>query len=228
MHQSAGKRASLTGLLCLALLGASHLSAQSGPYAPYGPTGTGPGTQGQAPYGPAPYGSPAGGFGDASGWAGGNVPQTPGAPVSGTAAAAYLATIPTSLPIPAGQESPGTPTPTAAAQGFGRSSPGLEAWKAASKAARSTPRQKGTRVHQPAPLDPVGSDPGLDAWVQAWTEALCDIGVPASKVSFEASRLDAEAFARWGSRQVWASGLRVTAVPGAARWHVDVDPGKSP
>ena len=217
MHPTMGKKV-LMGLFAMALMSGA-VQAQTNPYDPYGPTtgaGMNPG------YAGVPTGFPASG----GGWVG--APQTPtGMPVSGGAAAAYLASLPSPSQPPVGVE-PTAPTPTAAAQGFDRANPRLEAWQAAGVAARNTPRQKGQQVSQPAPLNPVGEDPTLKGWLAGWSRALGSVGVSVNKVAFEAARLDADSFARWASRQVWASGLRVTAVDGDSAWHVDVDSGKSP
>lgn len=52
--------------------------------------------------------------------------------------------------------------------------------------------------------NPVARDNSRSAWLSAWRQKLAEFGVPASKVQFEASRLPADLFERWASRQVWA------------------------
>lgn len=108
---------------------------------------------------------------------------------------------------------PAEGVPNAAAQGFGARDLAQEAQEWADEVARSTPRQRGEVIPQPAPLPGVSSDPALGPWLHAWTGLLLNSGVGAEKIAFEAHRLDEESFARWASRQVWSADKTIYVVP---------------
>lgn len=65
-------------------------------------------------------------------------------------------------------------------------------------------RQSGERLERPLHRGFAHSSSQADqVRLAQWRTHLLNVGVPASKISFEASRLDREAFELWASRFVW-------------------------
>lgn len=73
-------------------------------------------------------------------------------------------------------------------------------------AAMNTARQLGQVISAPGLHNSAAKDPSSRAWIQDWATVLSGVGIPASKVYFEAARLTREDFAMWASRMVWAYG----------------------
>ena len=103
---------------------------------------------------------------------------------------------------------------TAAEQGYDPDMAALQETlrrQAEDHAAMNTARQLGLVVPVPRLLNPVSADPASHAWVSDWVIVLSGIGIPASKVHFEANRLARDDFAMWASRMVWAYGTPAQA-----------------
>jgi hypothetical protein len=100
-------------------------------------------------------------------------------------------------------------TKTAADQGYVANNSAQIAQQQADYQALHTPRQLGEQVPEPAPFHPVSRQPVLAGWLANWSYTLAQAGVPATKVAFEANRLDQTAFQAWAYRQM----LTVRAYP---------------
>lgn len=98
-------------------------------------------------------------------------------------------------------------TGTAAEQGFTADTSKADAQALADYQALHTARQLGEQVTQPAPFDPLDTNYSMKGWYANWSYTLVQVGVPASKVKFEAHRLDKEAFGAWANRQMMATDM---------------------